>query len=166
MKTRPRKPAKAVAPASAEPLRIFVAGTFDGLHAGHLSLFAFARRRGAVMARRIGRQGVRLSVVVARDESVDRIKGRAPHHTQDERRSLVGALRLVDEAFVGYRDSFLKSVRRVNPDLIALGYDQSVSWEEVLRLAGITVPVLRAPEYRGHRLKSSRIRADLEKRHT
>ncbi len=148
------------------PVRVFVAGTFDGLHAGHLSLLRFARRRGAAMAKRLGRDGVFVSVVVARDASVERIKGRAPHHTQDERRALIGMLRLVDEAFVGYRDNFLKSVRRARPDLIALGYDQSSSWETTLRLAGIDVPVVRAPEYRGHRLKSSRIRPDLEKMHT
>jgi len=162
-----RPPRKGATPTkSNDPLRVFVAGTFDGLHAGHLYLLRWARQRGARLARQRGRDGVHLSVVVARDDSVLRIKGRAPHHTQAERRALVAALGIVDQAFVGYRDSFLRSVRRVQPDLLALGYDQSMSWEEVLRMAGFEFPIARAPEYRGHRLKSSRIRADLEKMHT
>ena len=147
-------------------IRVFVAGTFDGLHSGHVFLLRFARRRGLVLARRRGRRGVHLSVVIARDDSVRRIKARPPHHTQRERRQLVAALRLVDAAFVGHRDDFIRSVRRVRPDLIVLGYDQSLGWEEVLRAAGITVPVIRCPEYGGRRLKSSMIRADLEKMHT
>lgn len=148
------------------PVRVFVAGTFDGLHAGHLFLFRYARERGGALARQLGRRGVRLTVVIARDDSVRRIKNRAPHHTEDERRDLIAALRLVDDVFVGYRDDFIKSVRRARPDLIVLGYDQSPAWEEVLRRAHITTPVLRCPRYGSGGLKSSKIRADLEKMRT
>jgi len=152
--------------AGSEPLRVFVAGTFDGLHYGHLFLLEHARRRGAAIARRLGRPGVCLIVVVARDDSVQRIKGRAPHHTQRERRRLIAALRGVDVAFVGSRDNFIRSVRRARPDLIVLGYDQSRAWEEVLRASGINLPVARCPQYRGHLLKSSMLRADLEQMRT
>ena len=155
-----------VPPRHRGPLRVFVAGTFDGLHFGHVFLLRRARRRGLQLARRLGRNGVHLAVVIARDDTVRRIKGRAPHHTQRERRDMVRALRLVDEAFVGYRDDFIRSVRRVRPDLIVLGYDQSLAWEEVLRAAHITVPLVRCPHYRGHRLKSSMMRADVERMKT
>ena len=147
-------------------LRVFVAGTFDGLHFGHVFLLRYARRRGLQLARRFGRDGVHLAVVIARDDTVQRVKGRAAHHTQRERREMVRALRIVDEAFVGYRDDFLRSVRRVRPDLIVLGYDQSFAWEEVLRAARITAPVVRCSQYRGHRLKSSMMRADFERMKT
>ncbi len=152
-------------PAS-EPIRVFVAGTFDGLHLGHVYLLDFARRRGRMLAQRLGRSGVRLSVVVARDESVRRIKHRAPHHTQRERRRLIAALRDVDEAFVGVPNDFIRSVRRVNPDLVVLGYDQTASWEERLREAGIHARIVRCPPYRGGRLKSSMLRNDLERMRT
>ncbi len=148
------------------PLRVFVAGTFEGLHFGHLFLLRYARRRGLQLARRRGRDGVHLAVVIARDDTVRRVKGRAAHHTQIERREIVRALRVVDAAFVGYRDDFIRSVRRVRPDLIVLGYDQSFAWEEVLRAARITAPVMRCPQYRGHRLKSSMMRADFERMKT
>jgi len=146
-------------------VRVFVAGTFDGLHYGHLFLLTDARRRGADMVRRLGRSTVHL-VVVARDESVERIKGRAPHHNQNERRHLVTALQLVDEAFVGNRDDFIRSVRPVRPDLIMLGYDQSRSWEEILRTCGIAIPIVRSSRYHDRRLKSSILRADLEQMRT
>jgi glycerol-3-phosphate cytidylyltransferase-like family protein len=152
--------------ASRQEVRVFVAGTFDGLHSGHLFLLRYARRRGLALARRLRHNAVHLSVVIARDDSVRRIKARAPHHTQRERRELVAALRLVDDAFVGDRNNFIKSVRRVRPDLIVLGYDQSPAWEAVLRTAGVGAPIVRCPEYGGRRLKSSMIRADLEKMRT
>ncbi|MFQ5666998.1 MAG: adenylyltransferase/cytidyltransferase family protein [Candidatus Binatia bacterium] len=153
-------------PVQRPPLQVFVAGTFDGLHYGHLFLLRYARRAGLAMARRLRRPGVRLSVVIARDDSVQRIKVRPPHHTQRERQQLVAALRLVDRAFVGQRDDFIKSVRRAQPDLIVLGYDQSAAWEEVLRSAGVQARVVRCQEYRGRRLKSSMIRGDLERMRT
>jgi FAD synthetase len=150
----------------AEPVRVFVGGTFDGLHLGHLYLLEFARRRGLALAQRLGRSGVRVSVAVARDESVRRIKHRAPHHSQQERCKLIAALRAVDEAFVGVPNEFIKSVRRVNPDLIVLGYDQKASWEQNLREAGIEARIIRCPAYQGRRLKSSMMRADLERMST
>lgn len=147
---------------ASEPVRIFIGGTFDGLHRGHLFLFEFARRRGLAMGRRLGREGVRLSVAIARDESVARIKHRPPHQSHDERRALVAALRIVDDAFVGAPNEFLKSVRRVKPDLIVLGYDQRGSWEATLREAGILARVIRCPPYGARLLKSSMMRSDLE----
>jgi FAD synthetase len=152
-------------PAS-EPVRVFVGGTFDGLHRGHVFLLEFARRKGLALARQLGRNGVRLSVVVARDESVRRIKHRPPHHDQRERCKLVAALRAVDEAFVGVRNDFVKSVRRVNPDLIVLGYDQKASWEDTLHTAGIHARIVRCPPYPVRRLKSSMMREDLERMST
>jgi FAD synthetase len=143
---------------------VFVAGTFDGLHLGHTFLLDFARRRGLRLAKQLGRTGVFVTVVVARDESVHRLKGRLPLHNERERRRLVQALRAVDTTFIGYRGDFLRSVRRARPDLIVLGYDQAGSWEETLRNAGVAALIVRCPAYDAGRLKSSRLRADLTRR--
>lgn len=147
-------------------MRVFIGGTFDGIHRGHLYLLEFARRRGLALARRLGRAGVRLSVVIARDDSVRRIKQRAAHHTQAERRALVAALTPVDDAFIGVPNDFIASVRRVRPDLIVLGYDQQAGWEDALRAAGVHARVLRCPAYQGRRLKTSRLRPELERMST
>ncbi len=143
------------------PVRVFVGGTFDGLHSGHLYLLEFARAQGTRLAKRTVRPGVRLSAVVARDESVMRIKHRAPHHNQEERQRLLASLRSVDEAIVGVPNDFILSVRRVDPDLIVLGYDQRASWEGALREAGILAKIIRCPAYESRRLKSSKMRDDL-----
>ncbi len=167
--TKKRLPSRRPASAerkSATTVRVFVGGTFDGLHRGHLYLFEFARRRGEALARRRGATAVHLSVVVARDESVERIKARAPHHSQNERRQLVAALRVVDNAILGVPNDFVRSVKRVDPDLIVLGYDQQGAWESILRAAGIHAAIERCPAYKGGALKTSKIRADLERMHT
>ncbi len=152
--------------ASSGPVRVFVGGTFDGLHAGHLFLFEFARKQATRLARKLGRKGVHLSVTIARDESVRRIKGRSPLHRQEERKKLVGSLRQVDEAFVGQAADFTRSIRRARPDLIVLGHDQSAAWEEILRRSGFDIPVMRCPEYGRRRLKTSMFRTDLARRPT
>jgi FAD synthetase len=159
-------PARPPEAAEAAAIRVFVAGTFDGIHLGHVSLLTFARRRGLRLAERLRRPGVHLTVVIARDESVRRIKGRLPLHNERERRRLVQTLDTVDATFVGYRGDFLRSVRRVRPDLIVLGYDQNARWEATLRRAGIAARVLRAAPYDGERLKSSRLRSDFTKGET
>lgn len=142
-------------------VRVFIGGTFDGLHSGHLYLVDFARAQGLKLARRQKRPGVWLSAVVARDESVLRIKGRPPHHHQEERKRLLASVRGVDEAIIGVPNDFIRSVRRVDPDLIVLGYDQKAGWEGALRAAGIEALLVRCPAYESRRLKSSKMREDL-----
>jgi FAD synthetase len=147
-------------------VRVFVAGTFDGLHRGHVFLLEFARRYGLRLAKRRGAPGVHLTVIVARDASVQRIKGRVPHHSERERRALVAALKAVDQARLGFAGDFLRSVRAARPDVIVLGYDQSARWEETLRASGFAGAVVRSPAYHDDRLKSSRLRADIMRQET
>ena len=67
----------------------------------------------------------RLVVIVARDETVRRLKGRRPVIPEDQRRAVVEALKVVDEALLGYEDLDMTTViDRVRPDIVAVGYDQ------------------------------------------
>ena len=92
--------------------KIMVFGTFDRLHPGHEFVITEALRRGAV------------TVIVARSKNVQKIKGRLPRETDDER---IAAIRdKFPEAVVlaGDQTDFLAPVRTLRPDLILLGYDQ------------------------------------------
>ncbi len=58
-------------------MRILTFGTFDDFHPGHLSYLTQASALGE------------LFIVIARDDNVLRIKGRAPLQTEEERRKIV-----------------------------------------------------------------------------
>lgn len=94
--------------------RVLCCGTFDFLHPGHLYFLKQASEQGA-----------ELYVVVARDDNVNKIKGRYPTHRENERKEKVEAVDCVDNARLGYPGmNFLKVVKEINPNIIALGYDQ------------------------------------------
>lgn len=64
-------------------------------------------------------------VVVARDTTVKKLKGKEPVIPEDQRRAIVEVLKPVDVAVLGYEDFRIGDViERVKPDLIAVGYDQ------------------------------------------
>lgn len=96
---------------------VLTSGAFDLLHYGHIRLLEEAKKLGGPQAR--------LVVIVARDETVNSLKGRRPVIPEDQRRAVVEALRFVDEALLGYEGLDMAAViEKVKPDIIAVGYDQ------------------------------------------
>lgn len=96
---------------------VLTSGAFDLLHYGHIRLLEEAKK--------LGGPGSRLVVIIARDETVRRLKGRRPVIPEDQRRAVIEALKMVDEAFLGYEDLDMTSViEKVRPDIIAVGHDQ------------------------------------------
>ncbi|MEC7238729.1 MAG: adenylyltransferase/cytidyltransferase family protein [Candidatus Thermoplasmatota archaeon] len=89
-------------------------GVFDLLHAGHLHYLEQAKSLGN-----------HLTVVVAHDDTV-RIRKHEPVTNHDLRRRMVEGLKPVDDAIVGNSPdvSIYDILPKVNPDVIALGYDQ------------------------------------------
>ena len=97
-----------------ERWRVMCCGTFDHFHPGHDSFLSQAARLGH-----------ELFVVVARDANVLRIKGKAPDQGESERLRQVSGHEAVDDARLGYPGSdFLRVVADIDPQVIALGYDQ------------------------------------------
>ena len=95
-------------------MRVLCSGTFDYLHAGHVS---FIEQAAAL--------GDELFVVVARDENVKRIKGHYPDQTEEERKLALQELPQIDDVRLGYEGkNLLRVVNDIAPDIIALGYDQ------------------------------------------
>ena len=92
--------------------RVLIFGTFDHLHPGHRYVIQEALKHGDVWA------------VVARDTTVERIKGHLPSQNQYER------IQALEEAFsdvhciLGDDTDYTVPIRTANPDLIVLGYDQ------------------------------------------
>jgi FAD synthetase len=96
---------------------VLTSGAFDLLHYGHIRLLEEAKK--------LGGRDARLVVIIARDETVKKLKGRPPVIPEDQRRALVEALKVVDEVLLGYEDLDMATViDKVNPDIIAVGYDQ------------------------------------------
>lgn len=92
-----------------------VFGTFDILHAGHIAFFQQARRYGD-----------KLIVVLARDATVRLVKKHAPFHSERERAKLLRHIDLVDQVILGDKRDRYRVVRDIRPDVLALGYDQTV----------------------------------------
>ncbi|WP_335999405.1 adenylyltransferase/cytidyltransferase family protein [Halorientalis halophila] len=109
-------------------------GTFDVLHPGHVHYLEAA----AAM-------GTELHVIVARRENVTHKE--PPILSNRQRRDMVAALKPVDEARIGHAEDFFVPIREIDPDVIALGYDQHHDEEQLaaaLDEAGIDCAVERA----------------------
>ena len=65
-------------------------------------------------------------VVVARDDTVLRRKGRKPILSETERLEMVSAFRVVDRAVLGHKHLDLIGVlREIRPSIVSVGYDQN-----------------------------------------
>lgn len=110
-------------------------------------------------AKRAGGEGAELVVVVARDGTVERRKGERPVMSEDQRRALVEALRVVDEVILGYEGfSISEVIEKIKPDVIAVGHDQEGIEREVQRVVeeeGLDVQVVRIGRFGRAELNSS-----------
>lgn len=135
--------------------KVFVAGTFDIIHPGHIEYLRYAWSLGRVVA------------VVSTDEGVRRVKGRDPVIPAEQRVEVLGAIEYVTKARVGYVDDMFRVVEEERPDLIVLGPNQPFSEEEIrraLRSRGVNAEVVRMSKARECNLcsTSSIIRRILE----
>ena len=95
-------------------LRVVLAGgVFDIIHPGHIHTLNSAKKLGDVLV-----------VVVATDITAEKMKKRIPLHNQEQRKDLVNALNMVDLCVVGHEEDIFKTVKQIEPEIIALGYDQ------------------------------------------
>jgi len=98
---------------------------FDLLHLGHVRFLEEAKKAGGPNAE--------LVVIIARDSTVEKRKGIRPVVPENQRCALIGSLKVVDEAILGYGNFDIgKVIEKIRPDVIALGYDQR-DMEQTLR---------------------------------
>jgi len=109
-------------------------GTFDVLHPGHVHYLSDAASMGD-----------RLHVIVARSENVTHKP--EPILSGNQRRAMVDALAVVDEAHLGHPEDIFVPIERIDPDVIVLGYDQhhdEAGLKRALRDRGIDCVIRRA----------------------
>lgn len=119
-------------------------GTFDKLHPGHLSYFGQAKKYGDF-----------LIAVVARDENVLKTKGKLPRENEKTRLNNVRKVKLVDKAILGQRRDKFRIVKKYQPDIICLGYDQRVDLKELKK--NFFGRIVRLKPYREDKYKSSKL---------
>ena len=130
---------------------VLATGAFDLLHLGHVRFLEASKRKGGPSAK--------LVVVVARDKTVLNRKGRMPILPEDQRRELVGSLRVVDKAILGHTHlDLLGILREVRPDIISVGYDQKqikASVTKLLREKHLGIRLVQIPKFGTDGLNSS-----------
>jgi len=130
---------------------VLASGTFDLLHWGHVRYLEEAKKAGG--------ENAQLIVVVARDNTVKKIKGKKPVMSENQRRSLVEALSVVDEALLGYKELDISTViKKIKPDIIAVGHDQSNVEKEVRKVVveeGLNIQIAKIGKFGKDELNSS-----------
>ncbi|HUU79298.1 MAG TPA: adenylyltransferase/cytidyltransferase family protein [candidate division Zixibacteria bacterium] len=132
--------------------RVLVFGTFDIIHPSHIKFLTEARKAA-------GCEECELVVVVARDSSILRIKGRKPIFQEEQRLKLICGLRVVDYARLGNEGKdYFNVILEVNPDYIVLGYDQVHNEKPLCKFISennLQVEVFNLPKFESGDLSSS-----------
>ncbi|MFH1588265.1 MAG: adenylyltransferase/cytidyltransferase family protein [Candidatus Diapherotrites archaeon] len=137
-----------------EMRKVMAFGTFDLLHPGHIDFLKQAKSMGNY-----------LIVVVSRDDSAFSAKGMKPINSQSQRAELVSSIKFVDEVSKG-KKNHLKIIQEIQPEVIALGYDQKISVKKLkqeLNSLGLNPEIKRCRAFKSHKFKSSKIRKKIIK---
>ena len=133
------------------PKTVLTSGAFDLIHYGHIRLLEEAKSHGGPDAR--------LVVIIARDETVRRLKGKPPVFPEAQRRALIDALKVVDETLLGYEDLDMATViEKVKPDIIAVGHDQKDierMAREAIEKKGLPIEIVKIGRFGKSDLNSS-----------
>ena len=122
-------------------MKVLVFGTFDHLHPGHEFILNEGLKRGE------------LHVVVARDVTVERIKGRKAEQSEEYRQQAIQKKFPKAHVILGDNEDYLKPVFSIAPDVILLGYDQR--FPPGVQLQDLPCKVERLPAFEPQKFKSS-----------
>jgi FAD synthetase len=125
-----------------------VFGTFDIFHKGHINFLQQARREGDF-----------LIVVVALDETVKKIKKRKAQNNARRRLLAIKNSQLADKVILGNLSDKYAVIKKYQPDIICLGYDQKAYIDKLKdKLAGFKLDktrIIRLKSYYPRKYKSS-----------
>jgi FAD synthetase len=130
--------------------KTIVFGTFDIIHPGHRSFL-----------RQVKKYGEYLIVVIARDKTVKKIKGR-PENGERKRLRNMKDSGLADEVILGSLVDKYAAIKKYRPDVICLGYDQKYftqGLKEELKKTGLEkTKIIRLKSYKPEIYKTSKLR--------
>ena len=130
---------------------VLASGVFDLLHLGHVRFLEDAKKTGGTNSK--------LVVIIAKDSTTEKLKGKKPIMSEEQRCALVESLKVVDEAILGYEGLDIGEViEKIKPDIIALGYDQIEMENEVKEYISkhkLPVSVVRVGKFGENILDSS-----------
>ena len=131
--------------------KVMVFGTFDIFHKGHKDFFRQARKFGEY-----------LIVVIARDETVRKIKGKLPQNNEIIRQRAVIKSSLADEVILGNLEDKYLVIEKYRPKIICLGYDQTAfidNLQEKLKEFNLEkTRIIKLKPYYSEKYKSSKLR--------
>ena len=132
---------------------VLASGVFDLLHLGHVKFLEEAKKAGG--------RNAELIVIVARDSTVEKRKGKKPIMPENQRRALLESLKVVDEAILGYEDfNMQKVIDKIKPDIIAIGHDSHITNMEqtvrnYVREKGLKIKIVKIGKFGEDELDSS-----------
>ena len=130
--------------------KIMIFGTFDLLHLGHISLIKQARKYGD-----------NLILVLARDETVKKLKGFYPTQNIDQRAQKIADIKLVNKIVKGKLRNYYQVINNYQPDVICLGYDQTYLTDQLkdkIQQFNLKTKVVRLKSFESEKYKSSIIK--------
>ncbi len=125
-------------------------GAFDVVHLWHKHYLSEAKKYGN-----------KLITVVARDITIEKIKWKPPLHKEEKRIFDVKKLGISDIVELWHKTDILNSIKKYNPDVIALWYDQTsfihqlseYLYKNKLRTTVITIWPYREDIYKSSKIK-------------
>lgn len=126
--------------------KVIAFGSFDPLHEGHMDFFQQAQELGDY-----------LTVVVAPDANIRKLKARDPYQDEEFRLEAVRQIGIINKAILGDKEQYGQTLENEKPDIIAVGYDQSIPQQLKNDLKKYTIVTLKP--YKPEVFKSSKLRS-------
>ncbi|MEK7131312.1 MAG: adenylyltransferase/cytidyltransferase family protein [Patescibacteria group bacterium] len=130
--------------------KVLAFGTFDILHPGHTHVLKAAKKLGD-----------HLTVIVARDATVQKIKEKKAMFDEKTRLKNLKKLNIADKVRLGSLGNKYQVIIDEKPDIIALGYDQKFFVDDLKNVINKNIRIVRLKPYKPKIYKSSKIRTKL-----